>query len=103
MITRQLLSSAEATKGEKLTTDEKVELLNRTEDARNDHALWEAGQEAVGNALTVLGVGTIFKGAAKGAVKKIALGVFEGLGGELPTETVTQIGQSQAEDDMGFG
>ena len=102
-ITRQLIDVAEKTKGGRLTDEERGELLTRTEAVRDDHALWEAGPEAVGTALSLTGIGKIFKGAATGATQKIIGGIVTSLGGELSTETITQIGQNIAENEMGLG
>ena len=101
-ITRQLIDSTEKTVG-KLTDAQRQELLDKTEEIRNNHALWEAGPEAVGTALSLSGIGKIFSGAAKGATSKIIAGIVSSLGGELSTETITQIGQNIAEHEMGLG
>jgi len=102
-ITRQLLDTTEQAIQRKLTDDERAELLARTESVRSDHALWEAGPEAIGTALSLTGIGKIFGGAASGVTKKVIGGVLTTFGGELSTETVTQIGQNIAENEMGLG
>lgn len=103
MVTRQLLEATEKAAARKLSDAERQELLDKTEDIRSNHALWEAGPEAIGTALSLSGIGKIFSGAAKGSVKKIIAGIVSNLGGELSTETITQIGQNIAEHEMGIG
>lgn len=101
-LTVELLEQAEAAKGSPLSKEERKTLLDETEDIRNNHALWEAGPEAIGNALSLTGIGSIFKGAAKAAVPKMITGLVTALGGELGTETVTQMGQQRAEAELGL-
>lgn len=104
--TRQLLDKANAdmqkTSGREMNPAEIDSLLKSTEDIRNDHAMWEAGPEAVGNALTVYGLGKVFDGASGGGLKKIIGGLLADVGGEVATETVTQTGQHNAEVDAGI-
>ncbi len=84
------------------TAEEKNFLLEETKDIRHNHALFEAGPEAIGNALAMTGIGKIFGGAAEKAMGKLISGIATTLGGELSTETVTQMGQQRAESDLGM-
>lgn len=102
MVSEQLVKAAEATKGTALTDEEVVELLTAAEPTINNHALWEAGPEAIGNALEIAGLGSIFKGAIKGKLGKVIAGFIGNLGAELSTETVTQKGQNRAEIELGL-
>ena len=103
IITNELVKATEQSLGRPLEKNELTELLARTEDARNDHALWEAGPEAIGTAISLTGIGKIFKGASEKLTKNIVTGLMMNLGGELATETPTQIGQNIAEHEMGIG
>ncbi|MFA7218552.1 MAG: hypothetical protein WC057_08155, partial [Dehalococcoidales bacterium] len=61
MVTVQLLEQVNNAlveeRGTPMTDDERKELLASTDKLRSTHALWEAGPEAVGNALALTGLG----------------------------------------------
>ena len=105
-VTRQLIDAANKTaidlRGNPLTDAERKQLLDETDSIRSNHALWEAGPEAVGNALAMTGIGRIFSGVASKATGKIISGIIANMGGELSTETVTQMGQQRAESALGL-
>jgi len=106
MFTRQLLEKANAEmmqdSGRVMTTDEREQYLAATDDVRSDHALWEAGPEAVGNAIGMFGLGKVFKGVAGKALKTAVVGALTNYAGEVSTETVTQMGQQRAESSLGL-
>ena len=106
MFTAQLLDAANAAlmreRGSVMDDAERAAFLEKTSEARENHALWEAGPEAVGNLLTATGAGAVFKGVSKGIASKIVGGLAKMYGGELSTETVTQMGQQRAEVDTGM-
>lgn len=95
-----------------LSEEEKAKLYADMRPVAEDSALWEAGPEAVGNALTMVGGGIALKYLGKEALSKIAGGAFKkagiragaaaaAVGGELATETTTQYnqGNNQAKID----
>lgn len=72
------------------------------DDLAQEHGLYEAGFEGLGNTLA-LGAGKyIFKQAAKGKIIKPVLAGAGELAGELATETPTQIGQQRVESKAGL-
>lgn len=97
--TIDLIKATEDAIGRDLTDTERTDLLKETEDVRSNHALWEAGPEAVGNAIQYTGIGKIFglDKAGKMFATRVAKGLASMYGGELATETVTQMGQQRAE------
>jgi hypothetical protein len=101
-ITKQVLDAAETARGQKLTGDERKKLLEETDSLRSNHALWEAGPEAIGNALGMVGFGKVFQGISSSFVPKFMAGLMVGLAGETSTEVPTQIGQNIAEHDLGL-
>lgn len=106
MVTVQLLEQVNNAlveeRGTPMTDDERKELLASTDKLRSTHALWEAGPEAVGNALALTGLGKIFTGVSKRFIPKVVGGLTMTLGGELSTETVTEKGQGKAEVGLGM-
>ena len=102
MVTQQLLDAADEAVGYKLSAAEQNLIIDKADSVIRNHALWEAGPEAVGNALSMTGLGKVVSGAAKGVTKKIIAGFITSLGGELSTETITQIGQNIAEHELGL-
>lgn len=91
-------------RGKPLTDGEFVEVAKQYESLVREHGLWEALPEAVGNVIG-LGVGKVLFSAAapglKGVITKAGAAGLE-FGGELATETVTQIGQTNVEVDAGL-
>jgi hypothetical protein len=106
MFTSQLLEKANAdmveAKGRKMTDEERKAYLEATDDIRSNHALWEAGPEAVGNAIGVFGLGKVFSGVAKKQLGTAVFGHFLNVAGEAATEIPTQMGQQRAESELGL-
>jgi len=95
-----------------LNEEEKAKLYADMLPIAENSALWEAGPEAVGNALTMVGGGIALKLLGKSALSKITGNAFKkagiraaaagtAVGGELATETVTEYnqGNNQAKID----
>jgi hypothetical protein len=101
----------EEKKGSPLTDEEKAEYYKTILPIAQNSALWEAGPEAISNAVTV-GVGKFVFGFGKGAAKEVVdksieaanktltrkiaekgAAVAGGVATELGTETVTAVGQ----------
>lgn len=80
-----------ATNGRPLTEEEKAAHMEALLPIAKNTALWEAGPEAVSNAI-MLGAGKALLG--KAGIKTIAKKALESVGAELATETVTQVEQS---------
>jgi len=103
MVTRAFFDSIEQSLGRELTDEERAEALEKNLPEISRHALWEAGPEAMGNLLTMTGLGRVFMGLAGRRVAASAVrGFAQALGGEYATETVTQTGQVGAEHRMGM-
>jgi len=101
----------EEKKGSPLTDEEKAEFYKTILPIAQNAALWEAGPEAVSNAISI-GVGKFVFGFGKGAAKQVvnesieaanktltrkiaekSAAIAGGVGAELGTETITAIGQ----------
>lgn len=92
------------TRGKPMTDSEFVAVAKQYESLVRAHGLWEALPEALGN---VIGFGAgkvLFKEAAPGlkGIMQKAAAAGGTVGGELGTETVTQVGQTNAEVDAGL-
>ena len=99
----QKMREEHAKQGKEFTVEDWNKVYNNKDfqDAINDHALWEAGPEAVGNLLFLkLAKMGLAKNLGDSAVKRIAKGAVAfalNQAQEQATETVTQMGQTNAE------
>ena len=107
MVTEQLhdalVEETQETYGREPTEEEWKEALEKTDTLRSKHALWEAVPEAVGNVAEIKLLGGIFRealGANLGT--RFLKNVLSMYGVEVATETETQIGQHNAEVEMGL-
>lgn len=105
-------AAMQAKSGRGMTEAEKADLYQKVLPIAQNTGLWEAGPEAVGNALLALGGGTALGLIGKEAVKSIAASAAKragvklasglaGVGSEVATEGVTQYhqGNDQARVD----
>ena len=101
MFTKQLLERANqqmlSTDGRTMTDEETQRYLDETAEIRSQHGLWEAGPEAVGNALEIIGLRKIFSGVAKGNLLGAVAGMVMNQATEHGTETITSMGQQPLE------
>lgn len=91
--------------GRALTDEEFIKVADKYAGLVNEHGLWEALPEALGNVVSFGAGKMIFKAAEEGLKKsllKTAQGVGVNLMGELGTETITQTGQHNTEIDAGL-
>ena len=96
-------ASVKAT-GKPLTDKQWLDYAKQYNDLVQEHGLWEAVPEALGNALGAKLGSVIFKEAGKGlmgTLKSFGASALE-FGTELGTETVTQTGQHNVEVDAGL-
>ena len=99
--TQQLLRHFAAAKGSELTLQEQRDIIDANEKDIFKSAAWEAGPEAISQVFGVIpGVRNIVKGLSKNALMSLVKGVAGLYGTEIATETVTGIGQQQAESRM---
>ena len=90
--------------GKPLTDKQWLDYAKQYNSLVQEHGLWEAVPEALGNALGAKLGATIFKEAGKGllgTLKSFGATALE-FGNELGTETVTQTGQHNTEIDAGL-
>ena len=90
--------------GKPLTDKQWLDYAKQYNSLVQEHGLWEAVPEALGNALGAKLGATIFKEAGKGllgTLKSFGATALE-FGNELGTETVTQTGQHNTEVDAGL-
>ena len=90
--------------GKPLTDKQWLNYAKQYNSLVQEHGLWEAVPEALGNALGAKLGATIFKEAGKGllgTLKSFGATALE-FGNELGTETVTQTGQHNTEVDAGL-
>jgi hypothetical protein len=101
--TQHLIDAYRQTKGGDVPPEEIGDLVERTKSLRNEHALWEAIPEAIGNAVALTGIGKLFTIALGEAVGMRVFKTLAGMyGAELTTETVTQTGQHNVAVDAGL-
>ena len=90
--------------GKPLTDKQWLDYAKQYNSLVQEHGLWEAVPEALGNALGAKLGATIFKEAGKGllgTLKSFGATALE-FGNELGTETITQTGQHNTEVDAGL-
>ena len=90
--------------GKPLTDKQWLDYAKQYNSLVQEHGLWEAVPEALGNALGAKLGATIFKEAGKGllgTLKSFGATALE-FGNELGTETITQTGQHNTEIDAGL-
>ncbi|HRD50689.1 MAG TPA: hypothetical protein PL166_13995, partial [Candidatus Contendobacter sp.] len=97
-------SALQTAQGRRMTEAEKADLYQKILPIAQNTGLWEAGPEAVGNALVAIGGGTalgflgkdVIKGLAASAAKRAGIRLAAGaagVGSEVATEGVTQYHQ----------
>ena len=90
--------------GKPLTDKQWLDYAKSYNSLVQEHGLWEAVPEAIGNAVGAKLGGMIFKEAGKGlmgTLKSFGASALE-FGNELGTETITQTGQHNTEVDAGL-